>query len=337
MKKCILSFLLSCLVIITNAQEQDPKEAAKTFIRSGDYTNAIGVLNRALQKDPNNLEMQKDLAFAYYLHRDYAKALEIAKGFPARKDVDVQAYQILGMAYKAVEKRKDAEQMYEAALKKFPMSGPLYNEYGELLWAKKDFAIAAKTWEKGIETDPNYPGNYYNVAKFYFYSVDKIWGLIYGEMFVNLESYSQRTVEIKTLVLEGYKKLFSEDNMVKHQNMKNEFVKSVIETLSKHSAAINIGITTETLTALRTKFILDWYEKNAARFPFRLFDLHRQLLKNGMFDAYNQWLFGAAENLMAYQTWVSSHTEENDEFIKLHKNRLFKVPIGQYYQNVPVK
>jgi len=337
MKKLLLFSVISISSLLGIAQDEDPKAVAKTFIRTGDYTNAIGVLNRALQKDPNNLEMQKDLAFAYYLHRDYAKALETAKGFPARKDADVQAYQILGMVYKAVEKRKDAEQMYEAALKKFPMSGPLYNEYGELLWAKKDFAIAAKTWEKGIETDPNYSGNYYNAAKFYFYSVDKIWGLIYGEMFVNLESYSQRTVEIKNLVLEGYKKLFSEDDMVKDQNMRNEFVKTVIETFRKHSAVINTGITTETLIALRTKFILDWYEKNATRFPFRLFDLHRQLLKNGMFDAYNQWLFGAAENLMAYQTWVSNHTEENDEFIKLHKNRLFKVPIGQYYQVVPVK
>ena len=337
MKKLVFLSFVFISTLVAQAQDQDPKEAAKAFIRSGDYTNAITVLNRALQKDPQNLEMQKDLAFAYYLHRDYVHALETAKDFPARKDVDVQAYQILGMTYKAIEKRKEAEQMYQAALKKFPMSGALYNEYGELLWAKKEPALAAKTWEKGIETDPNYSGNYYNVSKFYYYSVDKIWGLIYGEIFVNLESYSARTVEIKNILLEGYKKLFSETDMKKYQNTKNEFVKAILDKFSEHSDVIDKGITVETLTALRTKFILDWYEKDAARFPFRLFDLHRQLLKNGMFEAYNQWLFGASENLAAYQTWVSSHATENDEFIRLQKNRLFKVPIGQYYQNVAVK
>ena len=337
MKKLILFSFLSLAGIGSFAQDQDPKEAAKAFIRSGDYTNAITVLNRALQKDPENLEMQKDLAFAYYLHRDYVHALETAKNFPARKDVDVQAYQILGMTYKAIEKRKEAASMYQAALKKFPMSGALYNEYGELQWANKDFAQAAKTWEKGIETDPNYSGNYYNVSKFYYYSVDKIWGLIYGEMFVNLESYSARTVEIKNLLLEGYKKLFSENDMTKYQNTKNDFVKAILEKFKEHSEEIDKGVTVETLTALRTKFILDWYEKDATRYPFRLFDLHRQLLKNGMFDAYNQWLFGASENLDAYQKWVSNHSSENEEFIRLQKNRLFKVPIGQYYQGISAK
>ena len=82
---------------------QDPKtqhESAKAFIRQGDYTNAILILNRTLKNDPTNLEMQKDLAFAYYLKRDYAMALETAKPFAERKDSDIQAYQILALVYK---------------------------------------------------------------------------------------------------------------------------------------------------------------------------------------------------------------------------------------------
>ena len=57
-----------------------------------------------------------------------------------RNDADVVSYQIAGNVYKALEEVKDAEKMYKRALKKYPESGPLYSEYGELLFAKEDFA-----------------------------------------------------------------------------------------------------------------------------------------------------------------------------------------------------
>ena len=59
---------------------------------------------------------------------------------------------------------------------------------------------AIKWWEKGIEVDPNYSSNYYNACKYYYFTYDKVWSLIYGEIFVNLESYSKRTPEIKNIL-----------------------------------------------------------------------------------------------------------------------------------------
>lgn len=317
------------------AQEQDTKtlqETAKTFIRQGDYPNAILVLNRAVIQDANNLDIKKDLAFAYYLHRDYSKALEVAKPFADRKDADVQSYQILGLVYKAIEERKEAEKMYRGAIKKFPNSGVLYSEFGEMLWSKKDFQEAAKQWEKGIELDPNYSGNYYNAAKYYYFSADKVWGIIYGEIFVNLESYSKRTPEIKSILFDGYKKLFTDQDIQKNQNSKNEFVRTFLATMKKHQGIVNTGVTPESLSALRTRFILDWFEKESGKFPFRLFEYHRQLLKSGMFEAYNQWIFAAAKDLSAFQNWTITHTDAYNQFNGFQKNRVFKVPAGQYYQ-----
>ena len=340
MKKLSM-LILSAFFIASSVTAQDDiktlQETSKTFIRQGDYNNAIVVLNRALQQDANNYELKKDLAFAYYLSRDYVKAMETAKPFAERRDVDVQGYQILGMVYKAIEEAKEAEKMYKAALKKFPNSGVLYNEYGEMLWSKKQFVEAAKQWEKGISTDPNYSGNYYNAAKYYYFSADKVWGLLYGEIFVNLESYSKRTAEIKNILFEGYKKLFSDADLLKNQNTKNEFVKAFIEAIKKQSTAITGGVTPESLTVLRARFILDWFEKDAARFPYRLFDYHKQLLKAGMFDAYNQWIFGAAKDLTAFQNWTTNHTDQYNQFNNFQKNRIFKLPQGQYYQSVASK
>jgi lipopolysaccharide biosynthesis regulator YciM len=318
------------------AQPEDPKtlhETAKTFMRSGDYNNAIIVLTRALQQDKNNLEMQKDLVMSYYLKRDYEKALDGVKALVDRDDADVVIFQLAGNVYKALEQVKDCEKLYKKALKKFPKSGPLYSEYGELLWAKKDFS-AIEQWEKGIEMDPGYSGNYYNAALYYFYAKDKVWSLIYGEIFVNMESRSERGAAMKGQLLQAYKeKLFADADLMKgEEKNKSEFAKAFLQDMSKQASLAGKGINTEVLTMIRTRFILDWFSKNSFKFPFRLFDFQQQLVREGMFDAYNQWLFGATENLAAYDNWTKTHAEEYNGFNAFQKSRVFKMPAGQHYQ-----
>ena len=103
--------------------------------------------------------------------------------------------------------------------------------------------------------------------------------------------------------------------------------------MSKQSSLLNKGVTTETLTMIRSRFILEWFDKYASKFPYKLFDYQRQLLQEGIFNAYNQWLFGTIENLAAYDTWTKSHDEEYKNFIAFQKTRVFKMPAGQYYQD----
>jgi tetratricopeptide (TPR) repeat protein len=308
-----------------------PQETARGFTRQGDYTNAIVVLNGALQKDPQNLELLKDLSFNYYLNRDYSKGLNIAKPLLDRQDADVQAYQIVAMFYKAIDEAKECEKLYRAGLKRFPRSGVLHSEYGEMLWAKQDYS-AIKEWEKGIETDPSYPSNYYYASKYYFLTFDKVWSLVYGEMFLNLESYTKRTAEMKDLLLEGYKKLFTESDMKKNQDTKSPFVLAWLNVMAPLNFTVKDGVTAESLTVLRTKFIINWFNTYPSNFPFRLFDYERQLLKEGMFDAYNEWIFGAADNLPVFQTWSNTHSDEYAKFVNFQRGRVFHVPEGQYYQ-----
>lgn len=320
------------------AQPGDPRkmhETARTFMRSGDFDNAILVLTRALEQDKDNLEMQKDLVMSFYLKRDYAKALDGVKVLTERDDADVVTYQIAGNVYKALEEPKECEKMYKRALKKFPKSGPLLSEYGELLWAMKDFS-AINYWEEGIKADPAYSGNYYNAANYYFYAKDKVWSLIYGEIFINMESMGERGAAMKQQLLKGYKeKLFAEADLLKgEEKNKSEFAKKFLETIAKQSSLVNGGINTEVLTMIRTRFILDWYATHATRYPFRLFDFHKQLLSEGMFEAYNQWLFGPVENLAAYDSWTKTHPEEYSSFITFQKSRVFRMPQGQYYQSL---
>ena len=305
-------------------------------MRQGDYANAILVLNRALESDSDNAEMRKDLALAYYLQRDYPKALDAIKPLvESRGSGDAQSFQILGMIHEGTDNRKDAERAYRQGLRRFPESGALFSELGELLWSNGLFPEALSQWLKGIQRDQSYPGNYFHAAKYYYLSRDKVWGLIYGEIFINLESYSRRTPEVKTMLYEGYKKLFAETDLTREQDNKNEFVKAFLEVMKENAHVISKGVTPEALTVLRTRFLLRWNEKYAARFPSRLFDYHKQLAKTGMFDAYNQWIFGAANNLTTFQQWTVTHPEEYNKFTSFQKNRVFKVPDGQYYNGRP--
>jgi Tfp pilus assembly protein PilF len=325
------------LCAAATAQTDDARtlhENAKTFMRQGDFDNAIVILTRALQMDKSNLDMQKDLVMSYYYKRDYDKALDGVKTMLDRDDADVVTYQIAGNVYKALEEVKEGDKIYKKGLKKFPNSGPLYSEYGELLWAKKDFS-AIEQWEKGIQVDPAYSGNYYNAARFYFFTKDKVWSLVYGEIFVNMESLSDRGAQMKRLLLDAYKeKLFADANLTAGQEKnKNEFSRAFLDCMSKQASLGNRGITTETLTMIRSRFILEWFDKYATRFPYKLFDYQRQLLQEGMFNAYNQWLFGPVENLASYDNWTKTHDEEYRNFTAFQKTRVFKMPAGQYYQN----
>ena len=330
-----LSIFFLFISLSLNAQQDvaQLRETALTFQRQGDYANAILVLNRASQLQPNDIMVLTDIAYTYYLQRDYAKAMDAVKPLLERDDAEIRTYQVGGNIYKALEEVKECDKMYKKGLKKFPGSGVLNSEFGELLWAKKEPEAAISQWEIGIQADPSYSGNYYHAAKYYFAIADKVWSLVYGEIFVNLESYSTRTAEIKMLLLESYKKFFTESDVFKQYNARKKtvFEEAYLQTLGKQSSLATTGITTNSLIMIRTRFILDWFEGPGKKFPHRMMEQQQFLIREGMYDAYNQWLFGATSNILEYQKWANNNAEAMSKFTNYQRNRVFKMPTGQFY------
>lgn len=309
-------------------------QTAQTFLKQGDYENAVLVLTKALQMQPNDLQMTKDLLFAYYLKRDFTKAMEVGKPLITRADADVQSYQMVGLVYKSIAEDKEAEKLYKTGLLKFPNEGILYSEYGELI-ANKEPDRAQKLWEKGIEADHNHSSNYYFLSKQYAQKGDIIWSILYAEIFLNMESFTARSTEMKNILLEQYKKFFIVGYKAPPIDPKKKnvilFASAVAEILNKQQSQAAYGITPETLVVIRTRFILDWYNKYAAKFPFKLFEHQKQLLQQGMFEAYNFWLFGPAANLKTYQTWQQYHQQDLNTFLDFIRSKVFKIPEGQQY------
>lgn len=332
MKKFAIAFFLAISVLTLQAQPPDVaklQETARTFMRQGDFANAILVLNRAVQYQPNNNDLLKDLALSYYFSNDNANAINAIKPVLDKEDADDQCFQIAASVYKAMEQIKDAEKTIKRGLKKFPKSGLLYNEMGELANSQGG-SESIKQWEAGIEQDPDFPKNYYNAARYYFVTGNLVWGLIYGEIYVNMDPLGSRAPQIKLMLLDGYKRLFTNIDLERNNTDRNNFTKAYLQAMNKQTSVAIQGINAESLTMIRTRFILDWFS-GTSKPRFKLFDYQQQLLRSGLFDAYNQWIFGSAENLAGFQNWVNIHSLEYNQFISLQRSTVFKMPSGEYY------
>ena len=332
MNKKFFLLVLITLVAFTKVQSQNVAElqkTAKTFMGQGDYSNAIMILNRCVEKEPENRSVGKDLALSYYYAGNNAKALEIMQPVLKSDDADEQCFLITGNIYKGLGNTKDGEKTFKKGIAKFPESGSLYNELGELQ-VSNGSKEAIKTWEKGIKADPGFGRSYFNASRYYYFQKDYVWSLLYGEIFLNAEPNGNRAAEIKANLMESYKQLFSADLVGKDFTKKNDFEKKFLMALKKQQPVLDNGITAESLSMLRTRFIIDWY---ATDHPvLKLFEQQQVLLKSGLFEAYNQWIFGLTENVAAYQNWVKNNDADNKAFINFQRSRTFKMPEGQYYR-----
>ncbi len=318
------------------SQEQTAKllqETARTLVQKGDYDNAVVILERAKQQEPNNVDILRDLCFANYLKRDFSKAIEVGKELVEKPDADQQSFQVLGLAYKAIASYKECGKLYRTALHKFPNSGVIHNEYAELSAMDNDMDEAITEWEKGIEVDPTYSSNYYNATMYYARKNNWIRSILYGELFLNLESYSARTEEIKTQLAASYKSLLAPGAIQQLMNNKNTsaFEKNVLEVLVKMTGNVKTNITAADISSIRTKFITGWMQEKQKQFPFRLFDHQQYLLNQGLFEAYNYWLMSTSLSADEYAAWQKNHAKETEGLKTFQESRVFKIPTGQYY------
>lgn len=328
---------LACFLFVdaTNAQQQSVEQlraTALSFQRNQDFSNAVMVLDRALQIEPRNLQLLKDLAYTHYLSGDLDKAAMRAYPLLDRDDADEQAYQIAARIFRSREEYPQSEKILKRGLRKFEGSGPLSAEMGEVYWELEKPAQAIKYWEEGLESDPSYSGNYYHAAKFYYAAGDKARSIVYGEIFLNLESYSPRSNEIKVLLLESYKRVFmAGDKKQYYIKESTDFEKDFLSIMERQNSLALRGINPETLYIIRSRFILDWFATTGSKYRFQLFEHLRNMMRNGLFEAYNQWIFGPPSNPNAFMVWTNTHEQEYDAFLKEQQSRVFTMPSGQHY------
>lgn len=312
----------------SNTSGSELYDRAKAYVTGGDLSNAILVYNQALQLEPRSLLYRRELAFAYFLQGDMIHAAQVIYPLMGSKDADPETFILASKIFRKANRLNDAADAIRSGIKKFPLQGMLYEEYGQVLLGKNKNKEAVGAWEKGINKDPGYYLNYYNLARAYYSNREYIWAILTGEQFVNMEGFSVRTEEIKTIIFESYKSLIAELNSeeLKKAQVSNARPKNVEEAfrslMKELKSLVTGGMNMENLGMLRLRFIVAWNKDYARRYPLELFDYQQRLILNDCYDSYNVWLFGKADNEQKMKVWIEEHKEvmnKFDEFIRIHK------------------
>jgi tetratricopeptide (TPR) repeat protein len=352
MKRQII--LLTLFILSLNsvhAQSSDVDKARAKYDKAiyqmdnGNPDEAIALLKDAKKLDPANAyEYDYETGYAYFIKKDYPTAIKMFEKVVKYPEVTSRAYQMLGNIYDISGNSKKAVSTYDEGLKKFPKAGNLYLEKGMLFMIQKDYNNAIANFEKGIEVDPAYSTNYYRAAQIYLGSKDKVWGMIYGEIFLNLERNSKRTVEISKLM---YKTYFNNITITSDTSAKVTFASNTISIdinnfkvedfklpygLMVYEPTLLIAIkldSTKTidynsLNPIRTRFADIYASKDAEKYPNVLFEYQKKILDAGHMEAYNYWVLTRG-NSEAFSDWEMENTEKSDKFIEWFANNPLKL------------
>jgi tetratricopeptide (TPR) repeat protein len=335
-QKMRIFYALLFVLIAGSSFAQNNKEQALAkgheaieLMEKGQITESIRLLVESMKLDPENIDFPYEIGYAHYMTKDYQKTIEFLTPLTKNKDANDRVFQLLGNSYDNIGQRDKAIEIYEAGLKKIPKSGKLHLELGGMYVHTKEYDKAINYYEKGIDVEPAYPSNYYRLAKIFLNSDEEVWGMIYGEIFVNLERNSGRTAEISKLLYDTYKNeikftsdtsftvSFSKNAVINFNGKKLElpFGFGVYEPTLMMEMLSEKQIDIHSLDRIRTGFVKNYFNNNKhKKYPNALFDYQNKILKEGHLESYNHWILMKGDE-EGFQAWKGANNEKWDNFI----------------------
>lgn len=312
MKK--LLWLFSALIICSsNIYGQKKVEKAVNLMREGtvyldkgDLKNGIKSLKKAFKLDPQNKSIAYELAYAYYKNAEYKKGVETLEKILGSEEFDDYKGFIPDLYSKA---GIDFKHKLKPPPKKEPSTAKEFNEEAKnLMSTDKEKALAY--FEKAIDLDPKEKENYYYAAKLYSETPEQLWAIIYAEIYILLEPEGTRSEEMKELLLTSYKKGIiikgggqyelklsnrKAEYMLQNfdpKNFKVNFEQSYVTTYELCVDRLNEGgFRISNLYFMRKAFIGYWFRGKELEYPSFLFDYHKKMIDNDVFEGYHYWLF----------------------------------------------
>lgn len=325
---------------------QNPNEKLDQAIKlmdSGKVDESIVLLKEGRKLEPDRFDYPYEMAYAYYMKGEFTESIKLLEQIENHKSVSDVLFQLLGNSYDNIKNPKKAIEVYERGLKKFPNSGNLYLELGVMHLDDKDMNVALSYFEKGIEVAPAFPSNYFWASKIFCKSTEEVWGMIYGEIFMNLERNSKRTVEISKLLFDTYKSeikftgensfsvSFSKNSTVNASDLTNPgafklpFGVGVYEPTLMLSMLSVKTIDINSLDIIRTNFIDNYFSKGFDKtYPNVLFSYQKQIKDAGHIEAYNHWILMKGDEA-GFGKWLSSNKEKWDNFVKWFTDNRIKI------------
>ncbi|MGH1386593.1 tetratricopeptide repeat protein [Kordia sp.] len=333
MKKLILTVTFLAFYCVVIAQTDAEKARAKVgkaieLMDNGSIDESIVILEECEKLDPENYLYPYEIAFAYVKKKEYEKAIRILKKTLEYDNINSLVYQMLGNAYSYSGDEKRAIRTYEKGMKKFPNAGNLHLEKGNIFWFQEKYDEAVNNYRKGIEVDPMFASNYYRLALLYLSSSDKLTGLIYAEIFMNLERSSARTREISKLIYKTYKNAIT----LGKDESSMDFCEIVIDAKSledggdlklplcaifgKHFVLGMFGmekVNSESIAKMRASFIERFFEEDYKQYSNVLFDYQKKLLDAGLLETYTRYILQMGDS-KGFNEWAIANERKLNKF-----------------------
>lgn len=311
MKKALVILLfISTTTLFAQESKSEFLRKAIALMDNGEIEQSIQLLDKGLKEYKNDLDLIYEKGYAYYLGKDYQKSIDLLEPWLKKKKSSFQFFQMVGNAYDILEQPEKAIEVYETGIKKFPNSGPLYLERGIIEYTAERYNEAVTFWEKGASVDPTFKSNYYWLSKLYRFSEERIWSLLYGEIFMNLEFNTARTKEIgKTLAVVLSEALETKNDTSFSLNLTKKgftiFVdkkgfdvsKPLLPFEGNYSMSSAIGaialqdtINLQSILVWRINLLNHWFEQQI-QYENTLLNYQREIQKLNYFEAYTHWLY----------------------------------------------
>jgi hypothetical protein len=178
------------------------------------------------------------------------------------------------------------------------------------------------------------PESYDAIATAFGNTTEKVWAVIYGEIYCDLSSDTNRINQIGSLAYGWYDRSLSKNgnNLSVDLTENAQGIRNVVPFESQFEQSFLMGaiavrndllpLSIAKLTAIRRQQILLWSQR---RLPeTELVRRQRAILSAGHFDAYNYWLFKSARP-DEFNEWMKGHEAQYQEWLDWQKKNEFKI------------
>lgn len=338
--------IVSGLLITFSLFAQSPDEKQKAVLLckegidemdKGEIEKALVLFEQAKKLDPENIHYAYEIAHSHFLTRNYGEAISILEPLREKDEATEHVYNLLGSSYEFNKDETKALEIYNAGLAKFPSSGIIYNSLGNYFIKNQNYNEALNYFEKGIKAQPSFSSNYYWASKLHSSMEDKLWGIIFAEIYINMEGVNDQSKELSRMIFDVY------ENGIKTSG--NELLIDIADadTLGKnfehevevqlHASAkkVNKPISSSSLYEIRSNFIQNWVVNGKHdRYPNLLFDWHKVLLLKGYMEPYHYWLFKES-NPGEFEKYTSKNEVLYNEFMEWLSINYLKPNTSEYF------
>lgn len=324
---------------------------ALMLLNGGMAEAAMSDFDELCEKYPDDYLVNYERLIALYHIGEYDRVVNESKRLFQNINVQPGAYQVCGNAYDQMGDPDKAKSVYREGLKRFPESGALYLELGNIDLMSQDYDAAYSNYLHGMEADPDFASNYFRAALLGFSAHELyVWGLLYAETEILLAPENERRECMAKGIYECMVDNVRYDGAGSHNEAIVTFVpargmqvsqdvtKASLDFPGVYDGCTNIALkafVTEKepfvgsiahLTRLR-KGIVDAYFKitgNLFGNSMFLLPFQRRIIKAGHWEAYNYFLFSSVCP-DEYDAWIATNEKKLRCFIDWLRDNPFRL------------